>query len=85
MIPDFKGHHFLEDSKPGEPPSTHHCDQCGLKVSLRPGGSAYFDFERNRCIPEDRPDCVDLVLTARARLDLVGGAIGMSLSGCWLG
>ncbi len=43
MIPDFKGHHFVEDSKPGEPPSTHHCDRCGLKAALRPDGSVFFD------------------------------------------
>ena len=42
MIPDFKGHHFLEDSKPGEPPGLHHCDRCGLKASLRPDGSVFF-------------------------------------------
>jgi hypothetical protein len=46
MIPEFKGHHFVEDSKPGEPPSSHHCDRCGLKGSLRPDGSVYFDIER---------------------------------------
>ena len=47
MIPEFKGHHFVEDSKPGEPPSLHHCDRCGLKASMRPDGSVYFDIERN--------------------------------------
>jgi len=46
VIADFKGHHFVEDSEPGEPPSLHHCDRCGLKASLRPGGSVYFDIER---------------------------------------
>ena len=46
MIADFKGHHFVEDSKPGEPPSLHHCDRCGLKASLRPDGSIYFDVQR---------------------------------------
>jgi hypothetical protein len=46
VIPDFKGHHFVEDSKPGEPPSGHHCDRCGLKASLRPDGSVFFDIER---------------------------------------
>lgn len=45
MIPDFKGHHFVEDSKIGEPPSVHHCDRCGLKASLRPDGSVYFDIQ----------------------------------------
>jgi hypothetical protein len=47
MIPDFKGHHFVEDSKAGEPPGLHHCDRCGLKASLRPDGSIFFDVERN--------------------------------------
>ena len=47
MIPDFKGHHFAEDSMPGEPPGAHHCDRCGLKASLRPDGSVFFDIERN--------------------------------------
>jgi hypothetical protein len=46
VIPDFKGHHFVEDSKPGEPPSGHHCDRCGLKASMRPDGSVYFDIQR---------------------------------------
>lgn len=46
MIPDFKGHHFVEDCQPGEPPSLHHCDRCGLKASLRPDGSVLFDIER---------------------------------------
>src|ERR1700730_14467951 len=48
MIPNFKGHHFVEDSKPGEPPSGHHCDRCGLKASLRPDGSTYFEVGRRR-------------------------------------
>jgi hypothetical protein len=47
MIPDFKGHHFIEDTKPGEPPGLHHCERCGLKASLRPDGSVFFDIERH--------------------------------------
>jgi len=47
MIPDFKGHHFVEDFTPGEPPSLHHCDRCGLKGSLRPDGSIFFDTQRS--------------------------------------
>ena len=47
MIPDFKGHHFVEDSKLGEPPSLHHCERCGLKASLRPDGSVFFDIQRS--------------------------------------
>jgi hypothetical protein len=47
MIPDFKGHHFAEDSKLGEPPSLHHCERCGLKASLRPDGSVFFDIQRS--------------------------------------
>jgi hypothetical protein len=46
MISDFKGHHFVEDSKPGEPPSLHHCARCGLKASLRPDGSVFFDIQK---------------------------------------
>ena len=46
MIPDFKGHHFLEEYKPNQPPSGHYCDRCGLKASLRPDGSIYFDVQR---------------------------------------
>jgi len=45
MIQDFKGHHFVEDTKPGEPPGLHHCDR-GLKAWLRPDGSVFFDIER---------------------------------------
>jgi hypothetical protein len=51
VIPDFKGHHFVEDSKPGEPPSLHHCDRCRLKASMRPDGSVYFDIERIGVFP----------------------------------
>ena len=47
MIPDFKGRHFVEDCEQGEPPSLHHCERCGLKASLRPDGSVFFDIERN--------------------------------------
>ena len=47
MIPDFKGHHFLEDTKPGDPPSWHHCERCGMKAVLRPDGSMYFDVDRD--------------------------------------
>ena len=42
MIPDFKGHHFFEDFKPGEPPSRHHCELCGVKAMLKPDGSVDF-------------------------------------------
>jgi hypothetical protein len=42
MIPDFKGHHFVEDFKPGEPPSWHHCKRCGVKGMLKPDGSVEF-------------------------------------------
>jgi hypothetical protein len=43
VISDFKGHHFLEDFKPNEPPSRHHCERCGMKAVLRPNGSTDFD------------------------------------------
>jgi hypothetical protein len=43
MIPDFKGHHFVEDAKPNEPPARHHCEKCGMKAVLRPHGSTDFD------------------------------------------
>jgi hypothetical protein len=42
MILDFKGHHFVEDSKPEEWPIRHHCERCSLKAELRPDGSADF-------------------------------------------
>ena len=42
MIPDFKGHHFVEDWKPNEPPSRHHCEQCGMEAMLKPDGSTFF-------------------------------------------
>jgi hypothetical protein len=42
MIPAFKGHHFVEDTKPNEPPSLHHCERCGMKAELRPDGSIDF-------------------------------------------
>ena len=43
MILTFKGHHFVEDTKPGEAPSGHHCQGCGMKAVLKPDGSAEFD------------------------------------------
>lgn len=43
MILTFKGHHFVEDTKTGEPPSGHHCEGCGMKAVLKPDGSAEFD------------------------------------------
>jgi hypothetical protein len=42
MIPDFKGHYFVEDKKPNEPPSRHHSVKCGIKAELRPDGSIDF-------------------------------------------
>ena len=42
VIPDFKGHHFVEDTKPNEAPSRHHCERCGMKAVLRPDGSIDF-------------------------------------------
>jgi len=42
MISDFKGHYFVEDTKPNEPPSWHHCTRCGIKAELRPDGSIDF-------------------------------------------
>ena len=42
MLSDFKGHHFVEDSKSGEWPMRHHCERCELKAELRPDGSADF-------------------------------------------
>jgi len=43
MIPDFNGHHFLEDYVPNDPPSQHHCKRCGMRAVLRPDGSTFFD------------------------------------------
>ena len=45
MTPDFKGHHFVEDVKPNEPPGNHHSERCGMKAVLRPDGSTDF-YER---------------------------------------
>jgi len=42
MIPDFKGHHFVETSEPNEFPIRHHCERCGMKGVLWPDGSAEF-------------------------------------------
>jgi hypothetical protein len=36
------GHHFVEDWKPNEPPSRHHCDHCGMEAMLKPDGSTFF-------------------------------------------
>jgi hypothetical protein len=55
MIPVFKGHHFVEDSKPGEPPGPHHCEQCGMEAMLRPDGSIFFDVgRRGKFLKADR-------------------------------
>ena len=56
MIPDFKGHHFVEEFKPGEPPSWHHCERCGVKAMLRPDGSTFFSVGQRGIFhkPEDR-------------------------------
>ena len=42
MIADFKGHHFVEDWRPNEPPSRHHCERCGMQAVLQPDGSTNF-------------------------------------------
>ena len=56
MIPDFKGHHFLEEFKPDQPPAGHYCERCGMKAALTPDGSAYFEVDRRRIFhkPGDR-------------------------------
>jgi hypothetical protein len=43
MIPEFKGHHFVEDTQLNQPPSLHHCERCGMKAVLEPAGSTKFD------------------------------------------
>jgi hypothetical protein len=43
MIPDFKGHHFVEDSKLNEFPIRHHCARCEMKAVSKPDGSTDFD------------------------------------------
>ena len=43
MIGKFKGHHFVEDTKRGEPPSRHHCERCRMKAVLKPDGSTEFE------------------------------------------
>ena len=50
MISDFKGHHFVEDSKPEEWPMRHHCESCSLKAELRADGSADFRDERGALV-----------------------------------
>jgi hypothetical protein len=42
MIPDFKGHHFVEDALPHKPASLHHCERCGMKAVTNPDGSIDF-------------------------------------------
>ena len=42
MIPDFKGHHFVEDLKANQQPSEHHCERCGMKAVLTADGSIKF-------------------------------------------
>lgn len=42
VIADFKGHHFVEDWQPNEPPLRHHCERCGIKAVLQPDGSTDF-------------------------------------------
>jgi hypothetical protein len=50
MIPDFKGHHFVEDSKPEEWPMRHHCERCSMTAELRADGSADFRNERGTLV-----------------------------------
>jgi hypothetical protein len=50
MIPDFKGHHFVEDSKLGEWPIRHHCERCSMKAQLRADGSADFRDKRGTLV-----------------------------------
>ena len=55
MIPDFKGHHFVEDSTPREQPSAHHCEHCGMEALLRPDGSIFFNVgRRGKFLNSDR-------------------------------
>ena len=42
VIADFRGHHFVEDWQPNEPPSRHHCERCGMQAVLQPDGSTDF-------------------------------------------
>jgi hypothetical protein len=50
MIAEFKGHHFVEDSKPEEWPMRHHCERCSLNAELKPDGSADFRDERGTLV-----------------------------------
>jgi hypothetical protein len=78
MIPDFKGHHFMEDAKKGEAPGPHHCDRCGLKASSRPDGSVFFDIQRKGVFlktstdlpfnPSRIPPCKDWSVARRSSL-----------------
>jgi len=38
MIPDFKGHHFIEDSQLGDGSIRHHCDRCEMEAFSRSDG-----------------------------------------------
>jgi hypothetical protein len=47
MIPDFKGHHFVEDSNTeGTPAWRFHCERCGVKATMTPDGSVEFIVEK---------------------------------------
>ena len=67
MIPDFKGHHFVEDLKPDEPPSWHHCERCGMKALLRPNGSTYFDVAGSDVLTINAGVPLDTSLVPRCR------------------
>ena len=65
MIPDFKGHHFVEEFKPDEPPSGHYCERCGMKAALRPDGSTYFEVDRRPIHVESVSDALKKELLPR--------------------
>ena len=46
MIPDFKGHHFVEDFNYTGQPSRYHCERCGMNGIVRTDGSLDFEVSR---------------------------------------
>jgi hypothetical protein len=50
VIPDFKGHHFVEDSKASEWPIQHHCEGCSMKAELSADGSVDFRDRRGTLV-----------------------------------
>jgi uncharacterized radical SAM superfamily Fe-S cluster-containing enzyme len=58
MIPDFKGHRFVEDFNYDGQPAWYHCERCGMNVMVRTDGAMDFHVSRikrvviNRTFPQ---------------------------------